>query len=388
MVSGRVRMMHGVSALLVSTLGIAGCSTAPQYGVGFTEVPETCAAAVRPAEQAIAAFVGALPSQPGETDDDPRSLSPRSQHLQCDRQFGESVLRQPFPNQRAPMWRNYSISYFVSLAPTIAGEPTRSLMERRSSERRSPRPTPAVGIGQDAVTWLEPVTSMEMTRATVEFVIGNLTVKVQTSGRDWSGNPAVPTAAGSPELRAELEIGARSIAKALALQAPSDLPKAMLTEPSHTRSTTAPSTTTARPAAVWDPCSIPQRSLAAAGLEARSEINTPGPNDSKQCFWSGAWYHINAHSHAAPFEWSVYDNYVNPAPVTIGNRHAVQAHWRSSDLFCVLVFELPGPANIPLQGGRTLKFEASLTESHSRTELCDELTRVVTVLQDNLPPST
>lgn len=93
--------------------------------------------------------------------------------------------------------------------------------------------------------------------------------------------------------------------------------------------------------------------------------------------------------HEAPFEWSVYEQrtYVDPKPVTIGDRHAVQVRWRDSDLWCVLAFELPEPANIPNLGGRTLKFEASLNEDRSQSELCDELTRVVTVLQEDLPPT-
>lgn len=382
--------MFGLPALLlVSILLTTGCSgvIGPKYAAGFSAVPADCAAALKPAEPAIKAFAGEVYSSATEFEDDDRSVSPYSQYLGCAQNFGTSVLREPLAPHRKPMWRNVEVSYFVSMYPIMAGETTRSLMEREEIDTRSPRPTPVAGIGDDAVTWVKARSPRELTRVTVEFKIGNLSVQVETSGKDWSGVAEAATVFDSAELRADLQSGAESIAKALARQVPSALPTTVLTMPSRTKTTTTTTTTTAIRPVVWDPCLISERSITAAGLEERPDIWASG-SDRSRCGWDGAWYRVVAHSTEAPFESSVYENYVNPKPVTIGSRHAVQTHSRSSDLFCVLSFELPVEANIPHAGGRTLEFEASLTESHSRAELCDELVRVVTVLQGDLPPTT
>ncbi|WP_328401086.1 DUF3558 family protein [Nocardia sp. NBC_00403] len=303
-----IRHGRSVSALLALLLviGVAGCSrgTMQQYKAGFSELPARCSGALKPAERAIKAFAGEAYSSVAESQDANRRVTDTSQHLTCAMKFGGSVLREPIKPYRTPMWRNVSISYFLSLYPIRANETPKNLMDY------------------------------------------------------------VP-------------------------QAPSALPRTMLTQPSLTSSASTPPTTKAS-GRVWDPCEIPEDSLTVAGLDVKSQFRGDKQTSSAMCMWRGGWYRLRVFYQDAPFERSVYESstYVRPKPVTIGDRHAVQVHWDNSDNWCVLAFEVPLEANLPDAGGPTLTFEASLTEDRSQTELCDELIRVTTAVAGAIPPTT
>ncbi|MFI2478528.1 DUF3558 family protein [Nocardia xishanensis] len=385
------RSTTAVLALLL-VVGMAGCSrdTMGQHKAGFSELPARCSDALRPAEQEIKAFAGEAYSSVAESQDNNRQVTDTSQHLTCAMKFGGSVLREPLEPYRTPMWRNVSISYFLSLYPISANEPPKNLTDYvpGSTLPDSPRPTPIAGIGEYAITWVEE-NKGHPPRVSVKFAINNLIVTVETWGKDWSGVPETFPVIDSPELRADLHTGTEAIAKAVAQQAPSALPTTMLTQPSLTRSTsTVTATKTSVP--VWDPCEIPEDTLTAAGLDVKSQFRGDKQTGSAMCMWRGGWYRLRVFYQDAPFEWSVYEGstYVRPKPVTIGNRHAVQVHWDNSDSWCVLAFEVPLEANLPDAGGRTLTFEASLTEDRSQTELCDELIRVTTAVAGAIPPTT
>jgi hypothetical protein len=361
-----------------------------QYKAGFSELPARCSDALKPAEQAIKAFAGEAYSSVAESQDANRRVTDTSQHLTCAMKFGGSVLREPIKPYRTPMWRNVSISYFLSLYPIRANETPKNLRDYvpGSTLPDSPRPTPIAGIGEDAITWVKE-NKGDPPRVSVKFAINNLIVTVETWGKDWSGVPETFPVIDSPELRADLHTGTEAIAKAVAQQAPSALPTTMLTQPSLTSSTSTPTTTKAS-GGVWDPCEIPEDSLTVAGLDVKSQFRGDKKTDSAMCMWRGGWYRLRVFSSDAPFEWSVYKSstYVRPKPVTIGDRHAVQVHWDNSDNWCVLAFEVPLEANLPDAGGQTLTFEASLTEDRSQTELCDELIRVTTAVAGAIPPTT
>ncbi|WP_194818231.1 DUF3558 family protein [Nocardia sp. XZ_19_385] len=385
------RRLAAASAVLLVSVGLAGCGrgTLPQYEAGFSQLPADCTAALKPAEQAIKVFAGEAYSRVAEFQNGDRGIEDTSQHLNCAMKFGGSVLREPVQPVRAPMWRNVSVSYYLSLYPIQAEQTTSSLLERGSSNSGNAQPKRLPGTGEDAITWVKAADG-EPPQVNVEFRVGNLSVHVKTTGKDWSGVPETFPVVDSPELRADLQAGAESIAKAVARHAPSALPTAVLTRPSLTRRASEPTTTKAAAAAVWDPCEISQESLTAAGLDVESRFTGDKSGSSRMCMWRGEWFRLRVFSSEAPFEWSVYrgSTYVRPKPVTIGDRHAVQVHWDDSDLVCVLAFELPVTANLPDAGGRTLTFEASLSGDRSRNELCDELIRVANVVEGSLPPTT
>ncbi|MFI6166288.1 DUF3558 family protein [Nocardia sp. NPDC051052] len=387
----RRRAMSVVLALLL-VAGVTGRSrgSGGEYKAGFSELPARCSDALKPAQQAIKAFAGEAYSSAAESQDADREVGDASQNLTCAMKFGGSVLREPVKPYRTPMWRNVSISYFLSLYPIKATDTRRNLADyvAGSTLPSSPRPTFIGGIGEDAITWVKE-SKGDPPRVSVKFSINNLIVTVETWGKDWSGVPETFPVVDSPELRADLRTGTEAIAKAIAQQAPSALPTAILTQPSLTSGTSTPTTTKA-PDALWDPCGIPADRLSAAGLDVKSQFRGEKESSSAMCMWRGGWYRLRVFDSLAPFEWSIYEDstYVRPKPVTIGDRHAVQVRWDNSQDWCVLAFEMPREANLPDAGGQTLTFEASLTEDRSPTELCDELTRVTTAVAASLPPTS
>ncbi|WP_433566827.1 hypothetical protein ACQP1O_17545 [Nocardia sp. CA-151230] len=373
-------------------VGVAGCSwgAGQQYKAGFSELPARCSEALKPAEQEVKAFAGEAYGSVAESADADREVTDTSQGLTCVLKFGSSVQREPIKAYRTPMWRNVSISYFLSLYPISANATPRNLEDYVPGSTRpdGPRPTPIAGVGEAALTWVKE-SKGDPPRVSVKFSINNLIVTVETWGKDWSGVPETFPIIDSPELRSDLRTGTDAIAKSIARQAPSALPTAMLTRPSLTGHTSRP-TTTKVAAPAWDPCQISEGSLTGAGLDVGSEVRSDNSADRAACMWSGGWYRLQISSSVAPFEWSVYEDstYVGPKPVTIGDHHGVQVRWRDSNLWCVLVFELPVEANLPDKGGRTLTFEASLKEDRTQTALCDELTRVVHAISGSLPATT
>ncbi|MFC9432147.1 DUF3558 family protein [Nocardia sp. NPDC057030] len=398
--SGRALLMDVVrrhrSVFVVLTLllvaGVTGCSpgAGERYKAGFSELPARCSDALKPADGAIKAFAGEAYSAVREAPDADRAAGDTSQSLTCAMKFGSSIQREPVKPYRTPMWRNATVSYFLSLYPIGVNDTRPNLANYvpGSTQPDSPRPTPVAGIGENAVTW-EKTAKGDPPRISVMFSIDNLIVTVETWGKDWSGIPETFPVVDSPELRADLRAGTEAIAEAVAQQVPSALPRAMLTQPSLTSSTRT-STTAENPSVVWDPCQIPDDRLSAAGLDPNSLLRGDYDTKSAQCIWRGGWYRLRVSQTVAPFEGSIYENrtYVHPKPVTIGDRHAVQVRWDASTDWCVLAFEIPREANLPDKGGQTLRFEAARTDDHPPADLCTELTRVTTLLSPSLPPTT
>ncbi|MGW4533539.1 hypothetical protein ACWEOI_21570 [Nocardia sp. NPDC004340] len=374
---------------LLLMVGVTGCSSGAkqQSTVGFSELPTRCSEALKHAEQELKTFAGEAYGSLVESADADRDATAASQYLGCVVKFGSSIQREPVTAYRTPMWRNVSISYYLSLETFGTSRTARRLMDYvpGSTLQGSPQPTPIDGVGDAAITWVDESTG-KPPQVSVKFSIDNLIVTVGTWGKDWSGVPETDPIIDSPELRSDLHTGTEAIAKSIARQAPSTLPRAMLTRPSLIHHTPTPSTTkVAAPA--WDPCQISYGSLTDAGLDVRSARRTDDSGTRAACMWSGGWYRLQVSSSVAPFEWSAYEDsaYVGPKPVTIGDRHGVQVRWRESNLVCALMFELPVEANQPDRGGRTLTFEAWLSEDRTQTALCDELTRVVHALAGSLP---
>ncbi|MFB8005002.1 DUF3558 family protein [Nocardia sp. NPDC056000] len=376
--------------VLLLMVGMSSCAriAGPPGSIGFSQLPARCSQAWKPAEQEVKAFAGKAQDSLADAADAAREVDDTSQGLTCALKFGSSIQRGPLETDRTPMWRHVSISYFLSLYPDRHTMSPQQLIDYVPGSTRtdSPRPTPIADIGQAAIIW---ETAGDPRRVSVKFSIDNLIVTVETWGKDWSGVPGTFPVADSPDLRADLRTGTESIAKSLARQIPSTLPTATLTMPSQTHHTSTPTPTKAV-VQVWDPCQLPAASLTAAGLDVGSQLHGDNSVDYATCVWSGGWYQLKVSSSDAPFEWSAYEDsaYVDPKPVTIGDRRAVQMHWRDSNLWCVLLFEVPGEANIADKGGRTLTLEASLNEDRPQAALCDELKRVVNATAGALPATT
>ncbi|MFX0576817.1 DUF3558 domain-containing protein [Nocardia nepalensis] len=383
----QVDMLRAV--LLCSVLWLVGCSheiADLEYRSGFSSLPATCADAVKPVEQAVQAFAGDLYS-PAVGFEQSHTSSEYAQDLYCAAKYDDPVPREPIKPYRVPMSRSVTINYDIVTLPILAGATTTGLLAQATTTSNSSPPMSVPGVGEDAITWVEQPKAA--VRIGLRFRIGNLQVEVVTSGEDWSGIPESFPVGDSPELRKDLQSGAESVAKAVAQQARSVLPTTVLPWPSSasTTSTAAPTTTKSQ-IPVWDPCTIPDRDLAAAGLEPGSKRSGAGTvSDYASCMWHGAWYSFSIYSTSVPFAAEVYDRdkYVRPTPLTIGGRPAVQLYWADSDYFCDIAFDVARDPRSGVASG-TVTFETSVSENGRRPELCSELKRVTNTLVGAVPP--
>ncbi|WP_454196138.1 DUF3558 family protein [Nocardia sp. Marseille-Q1738] len=385
----RSSVLHLLLCLVVWLVGCSPDIDMPDYRPGFSSLPATCADAVAPAEHALKAFAGELYS-PADGFEQSRIGGQYGQSLSCAVKYGDPVPREPIKSGRVPMSRSVAISYDITTLPVRAEASTTGLSAQATRASDSSRPSRLPGIGDDAITWVEEPKGGPA-RVGVRFRIGNLDVDVETSGKDWSGTREPFPVGYSEELRRDLQVGAESIAKAVARHAESALPTTMLTRPSSADTTTTPAPrTTASPIPVWDPCGISDRDISAAGLEVLSKRSGgESPTSGRaSCTWRGAWYEVLVSS-SVSFEDEVWDRdkYVRPTPLTIGGRPAVMLYWAQSDYFCDIAFDVARNTNSGVVPGLVM-FEAAVNEHDRRPELCSELKRVVNTLASTLPPGT
>ncbi|NKY86407.1 DUF3558 family protein [Nocardia veterana] len=136
----------------------------------------------------------------------------------------------------------------------------------------------------------------------------------------------------------------------------------------------------------WNPCSIPDADIAAAGLNpAKRHTDTdkyavkfPGWD---VCAWdSGNWIRLQVFSTNTHTFDEVRNNTVlfnNPRTVSIGGRDAVMMGRNAIPDGCVVAFDVPGN---PV----TFEINPSLA-ADSTGDACAELTRIATVLVKDLP---
>ncbi|MFF0499120.1 DUF3558 domain-containing protein [Nocardia aobensis] len=136
----------------------------------------------------------------------------------------------------------------------------------------------------------------------------------------------------------------------------------------------------------WNPCSIPDADIAAAGLNpAKRHTDTdkyaqkfPGWD---VCSWdSDNWIGLQVFSTNAHAFDEVKSNTVlfsNPRPVDVGGRSAVMLDRTAIPDGCVILFDVPG---------NPVEFELNPKLSAASTgDACAELTRIAEVLVKDLP---
>ncbi|WP_216914341.1 hypothetical protein [Nocardia noduli] len=379
-----------VSGVLCMVAWLVGCATPKsfqlKYQPGFSSLPSTCAAAVRPAESAVQAYADELYDAGADFEHTDGNDSDQFSDLNCVMKYSDPILRQPVAPHRVAMSRSFAISMSLDRSPRSVGTTTSRLAAQATTTGNNARPQPLPGIGEDAIVWVEEF-ERRVTRVGVRFRIGNLQVEVETFGRDWSGVPQTFPVANSPELREDLRAGAQSIAEAIAQQARSAYPTTVYDYESPTRVTSRTRTTTSTtvtPSAekIWDSCAVPESDLAAADIRIQQK--------SSGCSWRGEWFQILAPGVAANYESTLFElghqTYARPTPLTIGDRSAVMLHWETTDSFCVLAFDVLADPQAPREP-RVIIFEASKDKGHTRDALCTELVRVATVIVGLLPPA-
>ncbi|MFI9534442.1 DUF3558 family protein [Nocardia fusca] len=282
-----------------------------------------------------------------------------------------------------PLSRTARIDLSVWTTPAVVGQTTTSTKAEPTSANGAPTPVPGIGDQADIVTL---PAGKNQVAVTVRTRLGNLTVNVHTRGLNWSGASGTPPTGDSPGLRNDLASGAESIAAALIHNLSASLPRETFRPESATPSASAPnSTTSTAPQPVWDPCTIPDADVTAAGLNPQSrKTDTPYP-EAKQCRWTGPSYDVAVFTRDSRFTDWAYEVFTQPRPVMVGDRRALLA--APNDVpgaFCTLLLDIPQGTQEGIKTG-VVEVRASTETSGNPDALCTELTRLAVPLTQHFP---
>ncbi|MFD6159810.1 DUF3558 family protein [Nocardia sp. NPDC060256] len=367
---------------------VAGCcscggSTGPQYASGYAALPPSCAAVGTAAGDALHQFAGALPAADARPVTTFKLDNAAGQALTCAITYEDPIPHSDKVSTPEPLSRTARIQLWVSTTPTWIEQTTTSLSA-------SGAPTPVPGIGDQADIATSPVGKNQVA-VTVRTRLDNLAVSVDTQGLNWSGASGTVPTGDSPGLRNDLGSGAESIAAALIHSLSASLPRKTLRPEFAT--TTAPVTTTdppitPAPQPVWDPCTIPDADVTAAGLNPQSK--KPGTRDPKhqQCQWIGPSYDVAVFTSDSRFTDWAYEIFTRPQPVTVGDRRALLALRSSAfdEPSCTLLFDIPQGTHDGIKTG-VIEVDASINASGDRDALCAELTHLAVPLTQHFPTS-
>jgi hypothetical protein len=139
----------------------------------------------------------------------------------------------------------------------------------------------------------------------------------------------------------------------------------------------------------WNPCSIPDVDISAAGLNPGTKsvgsggVRFPGWDI---CTWlSTSWYAVEVYStNAHTFDEVVHNttNFQNPRPATVDGRSAVMLDPLNIPQGCSLVFDATsGPVEIDLDPKLSAQNTGTVGDS------CAEVTRIAGALLKDLPPN-
>ncbi|MBF6448780.1 DUF3558 domain-containing protein [Nocardia elegans] len=136
----------------------------------------------------------------------------------------------------------------------------------------------------------------------------------------------------------------------------------------------------------WNPCSIPDADIAAAGLNPAKKLPDTGKYGQKFpgwdiCGWlSDSWYSLSVYSTNSHTFNEVAGNTIlfrNPQSVTISDRKAVLLHSADDPESCTIVFDI---VKSPVQ------FEVNAKASADTPgDSCSEVSRIAGILVKDLP---
>ncbi|MGX1776940.1 DUF3558 family protein [Nocardia brasiliensis] len=378
-------MCRGVGLLagvLVATACSGGGTDGPRYATGFAALPASCAEVGAIAADALHGFAGTLPVTDAQPFTNHQYGTSVGGSLECEVTFEDPIPRPEQVAESVPLSRSATIRLLFLDAPTLAD---RSTVATTSAGQEAATVTPLPGIGDGGTIGFEP-TGDRRIAADVSVRVANLSVVVRTSGLDWSVASGTPPTGDSPKLRTELAAGAQAIATVLTRSLSSSLPRRTLDSVRETTHGPAEPTTTLAPQPVWDPCSIPDGDVTAAGLDPRTKNATAASASQGRCSWSAGRYDVDVHTTDRRFTEFAYssDRFIRPAPIAVADRRAVLARRSESDSTCSLLFDVPQQTSGGIDTG-TVELEASADVPGRGDELCGELARLAIPLSAHFP---
>ncbi|WP_280441745.1 DUF3558 family protein [Nocardia brasiliensis] len=380
------RWCRGVG-LLAGVLVAPACSGGGtddlRYATGFAALPASCAEVGAIAAEALQGFSGSLPAGDAQPFTKHRYTTAVGGSLDCETTFEDPIPRPEQVAEPVPLSRSATIHLLFLDAPTLADRS--AVAATTSAGQEAATVTPLPGIGDGANLGFQP-TGDRRIAAEVSARLANLSVLVRTAGLDWSGASGTPPTGDSPKLRTELAAGAQAIATVLTRSLSSSLPRRTLDSVRETTQEPATSTTTPAPQTVWDPCSIPDGDVTAAGLDPRTKNATVASDSQGRCSWSASWHGVDVHTTDQRFTEFAYGSarFIRPAPIAVADRRAVLARRSESDSSCSLLFDVPQQTGGGIETG-TVELEASSDAPGRGDELCGELARLAVPLSAHFP---
>ncbi|MBF6176197.1 DUF3558 family protein [Nocardia blacklockiae] len=366
---------------------VAGCcacggSDEPQYATGYSALPASCAEVGTAAGETLHRFAGALPTAGAQLVTKSETDTGLAQGLTCTATYEDPIPRLDEVTTPQPLSRTATIQLLLWTTPTMLAPTTTSTTAPASTDQAA---TPVPGIGDQAD--ISTRAAGNKISVTMRTKLGNLAINVETQGSNWSGASGTPPTGDSPALRIDLAAGAESIAKALAQNLPASLPRKTLQPETPTTPAPPSTTTTLAPQPVWDPCTIPDADLNAAGLNPQSKkSDTPSPTQ-KQCRWTSPSHEVAVFTRDSRFTDWAYEVFTQPRPLTIGPRRALTVTSdMPNDPRCTLLFDIPQSTKDGIPTG-VVQVEASTNTPGDRDTLCSELTRLAVPLTQHFPPS-
>ncbi|MEU2102322.1 DUF3558 family protein [Nocardia sp. NPDC004085] len=383
------RSQRGIAVIgaVVAVSCSCGGTTGPQDPSGYSALPTSCAEIGTAAGDALHQFAGALPTVDAQPVTTSKLDNAAGQTLTCTVTYEDPIPHPDKASTPEPLSRTAKIDLWVWTTPAVVGQTTTSTQTEPTSA--SGAPTPIRGIGDHADIMTLPLGKNQVAVA-VRTRLGNLAVNVHTRGLNWSGSSGTPPTGDSPGLRNDLASGAESIAAALIHNLSASLPRKTFRPESATTSasavTTAPDPTTpTAPRPVWDPCTIPDADVTAAGLNPQSKkTDIPYP-EAKQCRWTGPSYDVAVFTRDSRFTDWAYEVFTQHRPVMVGDRRALLAVPREvPGASCTLLLDIPQGTQDGIKTG-VVEVRASTETSGNLDTLCTELTRLAVPLTQHFP---
>lgn len=381
-----VRSLRDIAVVgaVIAACCSCGGTTEPQYPAGFSALPASCAEVGTAAGAALHRFAGALPTvdaQPLTTFELDNGIA---QRLDCTITYEDPIPHLDEVSTPEPLSRTATIGLLVWTTPGLVGQTTTTEAEPASA---IPAWTPLPGIGDQAEIATLPA-GQNAVEVAVRTELGNLAVAVRTKGLNWSGASGTPPTGDSPGLHSDLASGAESIAAALIHSLSASLPRKTFRPESAAVSavTTAPELTTPpAPRPVWDPCTVPDADVTAAGLNPQSEKPGAAYPEEKECRWTGPSYEVAVSTRDDRFTDWAYGVFAQPRPVLVGDRRALFVVGDIPDASsCTLLFDIPQGAKKGIETG-VVQVRVSTETAGNRDAVCTELTRLAVPLTQHFP---
>lgn len=378
----RFRLSAALAGILLT---VPACSygTEPDSPTGFTS-PPSCDDADRSIRSALREYVPNLFQENRHLRTESTNSSGYSRSVRC-----EIVLENPVPRTAdapaaGPLSRTIVIALDVSRPLSI------------STTMKPNRPDPWVesttslsGVGEEALSW-SGRQNPAYDEGGASARVGTLRMDVQISGTDWSGGEAIPVWE-SRYLKSDLRSGAESLVRALAADLPPNLPRTTLTWPLPTPSTTSPPIEDP-PITVWDPCTIPDSSITAAGLDPASK-KVGGftlVDGQSACQWHKDDYDFSISSGSSRFLYAFFypGRHTQFRPIGIGGRVGLSLPKDAyTEHSCNLAFDAPQGERAGAPIGVVEMVVSSYSDrNYSRDELCGKLFGIAGPLIAQLPP--